>query len=324
MLACEKVAQLQERPQFAMIRLFDKEAKKAWTVSRIVDMMAMRGPHGLIQAINDWALGGWSVALRPTVRTVMASGEATATAGVQVAPDVVQKYSVRFNFDEVDQNSVLAARNFRNNLITQVTSDTASSIQIAVADGIARGKSPEYIAQRIRMVLTLSPRQAQALINYANGLEARQASMLAREVNAGVEDEVRERWAADKPITQTQLATLVSDYSLRLLDQRATTIARTETLRAANLGAELSMRQAQDEGLFGELELRRFWLDTNDAKTRPEHKEVPRLNPQGVALDEPFVYPGGRTIARPGDPNAEASMTINCRCTVVYRLVRRR
>lgn len=325
MLACERVAQRQEQPQFNAVVAFSREGRKHFSTARIVDILQNRGPAGLIQSVQDWSISAWGDTLRPVVRTFFMSGEATASAGVQTSEEVVRKAKVTFSFDEVDQNSVEAARNFRNNLITRVTADTARAVQVAIADGINRGQSPEWIARRVRLVIGLTPRQAQSLVNYANGLEARNKEMLARAVNPMLEAEIGERWNNDKPATPSQTARLVDDYGARLLAQRATDIARTETLRAANLGAEQSMRQANDDGMFGDFELRRFWLDTNDAKTRPDHREVPKLNPDGVALDEPFVYPGGRTIARPGDPNAaDASMVVNCRCTVVFRLVRRR
>lgn len=325
MLACERVAERQEQPQYNAVVVFHRDARKRFTAAAITDIMQSRGPQGLIQSVQDWAVVAWGDAVRPTVRACLLSGEATAAAGVKTAETVVRKATVTFSFDEVDPNTIAAARNFRNNLITNVTADTAKSVQLVVADGIRQGKGPEWIAQRVRLVMGLAPRQAQALVNYANGLEARNKEMLARAVNPMLEAEIGERWNNDRPATAAQTNRLIDDYGARLLAQRASSIARTETLRAANLGAELSMRQARDEGLFGEFELRRFWLDTNDSKTRPDHREVPKLNPNGVALDEPFVYPGGRTIARPGDPNAaDASMTANCRCTVVFRLVRRR
>lgn len=324
MRVTEKVAAAQELPQFKAVRDLHTQARQRWTIAELCDILATRGPMGVVSAVSDWAVGAWNRALSPTVRTLRLAGEATATAGVQAPPSEVRKLNVRFSFDEVNQNSVNAARDFRNNLISGASADTATAVQLAVSDGIAQGRSPEWIAQRVRLVMALTPRQAQALINYANGLEARNTAILSRAVNPAIEADVRERWGDERPATAAQVNRLVADYGARLVDQRATTIARTETLRAANLGSELSVRQAQDEGLFGEFELRRFWVDTPDEKTRADHRAVPKLNPDGVALDEPFVYPGGRTIMRPGDPNADADMVVNCRCTVAFKLVRRR
>ncbi len=323
MHASEQVAQRQERSQFHAVRALVREGRKTWTRERLVDLQASRGPGGLVAALVAWLRSAWVDALQPTVASVRLAGHATGRAGLEIV-DVVRKAELTFSFDEVDPNAVRAAREFRNALITQVSQQTAEAIQLTVADGIRRGLSPLVIAERVRLVIGLTPRQAQALINYEDGLVRQSKAILTRSGNEQLEAEVLEAWRDGRQATDAQRSRLVHDYADRLLDQRATTIARTETLRAANLGAELSIRQARDAGLFGDLEVRRFWLATNDEKTRPEHREIPKLNASGVALDEPFVYPGGRRIARPGDPLADASMTINCRCTVLFRLVRRR
>lgn len=283
MHVCERVAQRQERPQVQAVAALARQGRQAWTNARLVDLLAMRGPMGLVRAIYDWSLDAWKDALRPSVRTLMLAGEAIGKAGLEIVEPVQKSASVRkadisFSFDEVDPNAVKAARDFRNELITRVTAETAAAVQLVVADGIQRGKAPDWIAQRVRLIIGLTPRQAQALINYENGLRTQQTEALRRKVNPMIEADVEQRWGSDRPATESQLNRLVSDYGDRLLSQRAVTIARTETLRAANLGAEVSIRQAREDGRFGNLELRRFWLDTPDEKTRPEHREVPKLN----------------------------------------------
>jgi hypothetical protein len=53
---------------------------------------------------------------------------------------------------------------------------------------------------------------------------------------------------------------------------------------------------------------RRVWIVTPDARLRPEHAAIPRMNPDGVGLDEPFRTPDGDFLNPPIDPN--------CRCGV--------
>lgn len=238
--------------------------------------------------------------VKPCIDALKLAGHLQAEAGLPVSEAVVQKATMTFSFDEVNPYSVQAAQLFRNGLIREITQQVADAIQIIVANGVRGGAAPETIAKDIHGSIGLTARQATAV-------QARRAAL---------EEKGNSPAAVDKKMAQ---------YYGQALGNRAITIARTETLRAANLGQELGIRQAQMEGAFGNLEVRRFWIDTNDSRTRPDHREVPKLNRNGVGLDEPFRYPGGRFIARPGDPNAaSADMVINCRCTVAHRLFRRR
>jgi len=99
---------------------------------------------------------------------------------------------------------------------------------------------------------------------------------------------------------------------------RARLIARTETVTAANQGAEFV---AQDTGLL----LNKEWLSTMDNRTRRDHLFV---NGQIVHMDEYFALPGGITMKKPGDKKQKDGTTVparevcNCRCTTLYIPVR--
>lgn len=99
---------------------------------------------------------------------------------------------------------------------------------------------------------------------------------------------------------------------------RARTIARTETVGAANAGAYIV---AKDSGL----KLNKVWLAVNDKRTRHDHRAV---DGQQVPRDEYFKV-GGYDMLVPGDkggkngkPDVPASEVVNCRCTHVYQPVR--
>lgn len=84
---------------------------------------------------------------------------------------------------------------------------------------------------------------------------------------------------------------------------RVETIARTETMRASNAGADALYK---DWGIT-----KREWLATNDNRTRDTHREV---NGQVRGMNEPFIV-GGSPMMRPGDgPIGEVA---NCRCTLI-------
>ena len=93
---------------------------------------------------------------------------------------------------------------------------------------------------------------------------------------------------------------------------RAITIARTETMRAYNAGAYGSGLQAEQiEGV----PMTKEWLATEDARTRPTHREA---DGQEQPLSQPFIV-GGFPLQFPGDPMAPPEEVINCRCNMLMK-----
>ncbi|MFG1660695.1 phage minor head protein [Micromonospora chersina] len=96
----------------------------------------------------------------------------------------------------------------------------------------------------------------------------------------------------------------------RSWEDRAVTIARTETIGAYNAGtltAWLTAEQALDE------KLDKVWVATHDERTRDDHRDA---DGQRVALDGVFMV-GGVPMRYPGDPAAPPGQTVNCRCTMI-------
>jgi hypothetical protein len=93
---------------------------------------------------------------------------------------------------------------------------------------------------------------------------------------------------------------------------QAARIVRTEVNRAANVGVK-----AQGETF--EYELNKEWISVHDNRTRganPEdHADHLRMDGQVVDFYGKFRDPkNGHLLEFPGDPEAEAGDTINCRC----------
>jgi SPP1 gp7 family putative phage head morphogenesis protein len=84
---------------------------------------------------------------------------------------------------------------------------------------------------------------------------------------------------------------------------RAHTIARTETVRAANFGTLEGSRQAGATG--------KEWVAVRDERTRDAHQS---LDGTVVGIDEDFVSENGGSGPHPGEMD-EASDDIQCRCT---------
>lgn len=103
---------------------------------------------------------------------------------------------------------------------------------------------------------------------------------------------------------------------------RARTIARTETVKAANYGAVQSVKKLGYETL-------KIWISATDMRTRRiPRDEADHLHANGmkVPMSEPFKIrdkkAGGYVdMMQPGDPKGGKENVINCRCTVGFEIV---
>lgn len=107
---------------------------------------------------------------------------------------------------------------------------------------------------------------------------------------------------------RTRIDDVLSTTATPRWENRATVIARTETIGAMNGARDDSFKAVIEE--TGE-EFEKLWLSTDDARTRPEHV---RADLQRVPVNQPFMV-GGEPLAFPGDPAGSAENTIQCRCT---------
>jgi hypothetical protein len=255
----------------------------------------------------------------------------TANDGIKIPENKIKKLLFSVDFNRVDDKSVRRAKDFQNRFIVEITQQAAQVVQLAISNGIKNGYGPDKIATGIRELLPLTTRQAQAVMNYRTALETANPKAIGwtigsltterklrdRRFDAKVKDSVQ----TGIPLSQETIDKLVGQYSTRMANHRALTVARTETLRAVNAGQNEAYEQMDEKLREQGLQLKRFWVHAKDARVRDEHRMIPKLNEEGVAIGEAFRYPDGRSIMLPGDPNAEASMTINCRCTIAARVV---
>ena len=95
---------------------------------------------------------------------------------------------------------------------------------------------------------------------------------------------------------------------------RAKLIARTEMVTATNVAA---MESSKTSDFMYE----KKWIPATDTRTRPDHAEM-RSKPW-IPFDENFIV-GGVQMGQPGDASkgAGADQICNCRCKVVFRLMR--
>jgi len=173
-------------------------------------------------------------------------------------------------FDVANPEAIAWAERNAARLVTDITTEAQAAIRTIVTDAFANGVSPSETAKLIRASIGLTERDAQAVMN------------------------AQLKWIAEGVTNATERA---EKYAAKLTRRRAQTIARTETMRAANEGQVQLWEQAKQAGLLTGRE-RKVWLTSDPCPI------CAPLDGETVRLDETFSIGS--------DPPAHP----NCRCTI--------
>ena len=185
-----------------------------------------------------------------------------------------------------DINNPLAtefARRQTARLVVQVSRETKRSLRRVIGQAFEDRLPPAATARRIRPLIGLHARQAQAVRSFRERL-----------VQIGLKADLADARA--------------SRYASKLLRQRSYLIARTETIRALSAGQQAAWRTARDAGRIPKTALQRWSVVGDD-----------RLCPICIALDGikrkiGQQFPGGISY-----PPAHPA----CRCTLVLETRRK-
>ena len=203
------------------------------------------------------------------------SGPAVATAGVAAAP-----FNMAFN--QVNQRAIRWAEQNAADLITGHVDKRL--IRRIVTRGTTEGIHPRLTAKLLRDIIPIFDRH-QAIVD----------RVYDAAVKAGVTPEQAGRVAAKK--------------SARYAKYRAEMVARTEAIRAANMGQQLAWETAIDLDLLPK-GTKKIWVATNDDRTC---KICAPLDGTPVAIVSDFdlgpLASWGPQVTLPAHPN--------CRCTLI-------
>ncbi len=193
--------------------------------------------------------------------------ERTYLGGATFARDrLPRQASLSVSFDLVNPKAVAWADQHTGEMVTQVSSQTRKAIRATIRDALNDGASPEEVARRVRALIGLTERDALAVGRLRTELE-------------------------ESGRTGEQIDRQTARYAQRLLRRRAETIARHETMQAANRGQEGLWQQAVDDELLVASEWQRVWMIARDERTckvcRPlDGKHAPMLSgsfPGGIS-----------------------------------------
>jgi SPP1 gp7 family putative phage head morphogenesis protein len=195
--------------------------------------------------------------------------------------------NIRFDssFTAQDPRAIAWAQQRAGARILGITQETQKAVAETIARSLSTQINREEVINNITQIVGLDSRQAKALGNFYE-------KNLLKLIEQG---EVYEK--AVRIVTK-----LSKEYRERLLIQRATRIARTETIAAANAGRMLSWAEADQLGLLPAGSEKRW-------KTAADERTCPVCGPlNNVTVDWEGVFSTG-DVMPPNHPN--------CRCTAV-------
>lgn len=254
----------------------------------------------------------------------------------------------RFAFNRLNPALISWLENYNLNLIRDVNRGTVESVRAVLIEGMTAGRSPIDQARRIKQVVGLTPAQAKAVQSYRKELETFHLKRSAKSWGLGNErskqsgleimpidpktgkpkDGIETRRLRDqrydgmlkramenrKPIPPEKIDTMVDRYQERMIQNRARTIARSESLRATNVGVHEAWRQAIAERKVDGGLVRKRWVLSRDERTCVICTGIYKAQPKrGIPLEDSFANPNGLPLKAPiAHPN--------CRCTTTVRL----
>lgn len=294
--------------------------KDAIDVRALADALAAGRIDVALAILNDQLIArGFDPLRDAVVGGAITAAQSTATAISPLAVPGLGALEVRFNV--LNPKTAQFLDRYAFNLIQRLTTETREAVKQTITEGVTAGINPRDVARDVRDHIGLLPSQERAVQNFRRLLNERDAEALTRALrDRRFDATVRRAIRTGRPIANDKVERMVERYRARYLAYRAETIARTEAARANAVGNHAFWQQQIDEVLVTEDRILRKWVYTADGRARHAHVTIPTRNPRGVGFAQPFDTELGPLLF-PGDPNGAAANTINCRCTVIYRVL---
>lgn len=241
----------------------------------------------------------------PLLRSIQAAGMASQK--------FLEANGISITFNAIHANVILYAQQKAAELVTSIPEDVRETIRLITSLGAAGRATVMQQARMIKEVVGLPRNWVLAPLRFGDELRTlmregtRDYGTFTRRLSGADMTMIRSRIEAGE-LTPEFINDMEALYAQRLIAARAETIARTESLGAANWGAQESWRQAVREGDLP-TDVKQFWIVTPDDRLCAICSEIPGMNPDGVGLDEAFATPEG-SVDGPPAPHP------NCRCSI--------
>jgi hypothetical protein len=241
------------------------------------------------------------VAFAPLSRTVRDGVEAAGRVLARDIPGALRDAPINVMSPTV----VDGIRLLNTRVITELSDNVRDTVRDVVERGLAAGLPPSQIARKVRELLELPPKDAQAVDNFRSMLQTKDVEALNRELrDKRFDATIRKAFEGDG-LTPEQIDKMVAAYRRQTIANHAETITRTIALDAQRLAQRLTWRAAMERGEIDGARLFRRYSGVLDDKEREEHL---LLEGEVVRWDEP--YSSGQMYAGEGD--------FNCRCLDLF------
>lgn len=302
----ERLIAGQEKNVRLAFQEFLKNARSDAAVKQVREALEKGNLEGALRAIDPYV-----VRFSNAITSVF-----TGTAAVQ-AEQLVQQLGgfVAIGFDPTYPRAVALMRRNRLEFIASFTRQQRDATRSALIESFNKGEGPRVSARVFRDSVGLTKYQLGVVNNYRKQLETGSKQALDRELRDRRSDKLIERTFDDGDLLSAdQIERMVGRYTQNMLNLRAETIARTETIKIANQARQEATKQIMEQAGLKPDDIVRTWLATQDERTRDTHAE---MHGQERALDEYFETPTGVRLMYPGDPDSgRPEEFINCRCVL--------
>lgn len=316
-----------------LIDLWDERLRKAFTdaiyqvrnaaeVELIATMLERGDVDGALRAV-----GLDPLYFRGLEREIEGAFEAGGGDTAKRIPAVRGPDGARVIFQFAIRNPAAEAwlRNHSATLIREIIDEQRGMIRSALSRAMALGVNPRTAAldlvgridratnKRQGGLIGLTSSQEEWVRRYAEDLASdNPLDALSRTLRDKRFDAMVRKYAAlGEPIPADKIKTMVATYRNRALRYRAEAIARTEAMRALHQSQDEAIKQAIERGILKADAVGFVWRTARDARVRDSHKS---MEGETVAYGQRFTSGSGAKLRYPGDPNAPASETVNCRC----------
>lgn len=328
MLAKEMEPQLQDAFRAAIDDILSNVA-----LARVIDLLERGDIAGALVALNiePTAFREFEEALR---RTFISGGVATVNGFPPLRqPDgsrLVIRFDTRAPGAERYMQMLAGTEITGTGIGGRITQDTLEGARGVMERGMAEGRNPRLVALdlvgrksratggRTGGLIGLTSRQMETVDRVRRELRSGDLSVYRHYLSlesgdqrgrAAVLRAIKEGTPLDEATINAITGRLADNYLLL----RGETIARTEMLTALATSQREAYEQAIASGAVDRQHVRKVWRATRDARTRDSHRHV---DSESVGMDERF----SNGLLYPHEPGAPASETINCRCSVDYRI----
>lgn len=337
--------------QFAnLIAQLSPEIRRAFMAS-VTDLQAGVNWPALITALEQFNTEAAIAALNidpaawqeysQTMTAAYAQSGASSMAYIRQAG--VGDIGVRFNMGNPRAEAWIA-----ENVGGRIVGYNQEQVEVAravIGRGYAAGEGPQTIARdlagrsvnggaRQGGVLGLDGPRADRLNKVSQGMRTPEGVLnlvtvhqngtvsVKYKVNAATEKRILAAYKKGEAVPLAQRAISERQYQNALLQDRANTVAQTETANAVMNSRDESWSQAAEaEGLDRDA-VRKTWRHRrgpNDG--RATHIAMAGVSVQG--LDNPFQLPDGSVMSFAHDPAGGARNNVFCACSTEYQLIRR-